>query len=89
MRDVFVTLLVTFYVGIATSALASGYEVPLPKKGEPIPPIQRCVVESLRVDGLFVVQHGWCAWDTEQEMWIPLSSDLARTRVFGIRPIPE
>jgi hypothetical protein len=89
MRNAIVTLIVTLLV-TTTSALASGgFEVPLPQKGEPIPPIQRCVVESLRVDGLFVVQHGWCAWDTEQEMWIPLSSDLARSRVFGIRPIPE
>jgi hypothetical protein len=36
-----------------------------------------------------VVQHGWCWWDDKQCMWIPLSSDLARQRVFGIRPIPE
>ena len=51
--------------------------------------IQRCVVESLRVDGLPVVQHGWCYWDGRQKMWVPLSSDLARTRVFGIRPIED
>lgn len=56
---------------------------------ESMPPIVRCVVESLRVDGLPIVQHGWCIWDGRQKMWVPLSSDLARTRVFGIRPIEE
>jgi hypothetical protein len=79
-------------LGIALSmpgASAAGYDVPVAPEGDPLPPIQRCVVESLRVNGLLLVQHGWCAWDTEQKMWIPLSSDLARTRVFGIRPIPE
>lgn len=70
-------------------ASAASFDVPIPPKGDPLPPIQRCVVESIRVDGIMVVQHGYCAWDTEQQMWIPLSSDLARTRVFGIRPIPE
>jgi hypothetical protein len=51
--------------------------------------IQRCVVESLRVDGLPVVQHGWCYYDEQHRRWVPLSSDLARTRVFGIRPIED
>lgn len=76
-------------IAVAVLIGTDRYEVPIPPAGEPIPPIQRCVVESLKVDGVFLVQHGWCAWDTEQKMWIPLSLDLARSRVFGIRPIPE
>jgi hypothetical protein len=51
--------------------------------------ISRCVVESLRVDGLPVVQHGWCRFDEDQGLWVPLSADLARTRIFGIRPVED
>jgi hypothetical protein len=73
---------------LAALPIASAADIPVPEQ-EGMPPIQRCVVESLRVDGLPVVQHGYCYWDTEQRMWVPLSADLARRRVFGIRPIPE
>jgi len=76
-------------VGIAFALpIASAADIPLPERGDG-PWIVRCVVDSLRVDGLPVVQHGWCYWDTEQRMWIPMSRDLARERVFGIRPIEE
>jgi hypothetical protein len=61
---------------------------PVERDGD-MPWIVRCVVESLMVDGLPVVQHGWCAWDTSQRRWIPMSRDLAQQRVFGIRPIRE
>lgn len=77
-------------VGIALALpIAKAADIPTPERDESLPPIVRCVVESLRVDGLPVVQHGWCYWDTEQRMWIPMSRDLARQRVFGIRPIEE
>lgn len=61
----------------------------MPERDADTPWIVRCVVESLHVDGLPVVQHGWCYWDTQQRMWVPMSRDLARERVFGIRRIED
>lgn len=79
------SVMIASWIAIALRG-ASAADLQLP---EPDPPIQRCVVESLRVDGLPVVQHGWCYWDEQQKLWVPLSSDLARERVFGIRPIED
>lgn len=91
MCNSFIALCLTLATSIASGMLvARASDFPLSEpKDDLMPPIQRCVVESIRVDGLPVVQHGWCYWDTEQRLWVPLSSDLARQRVFGIRPIPE
>lgn len=55
----------------------------------PLPNIQQCVVELLRVDGIPVVRHGWCYWDEEDALWVPMSTDIAHRRVFGIRPIED
>jgi hypothetical protein len=76
-------------LGIALSIpIASAADI-LPPERERESRFVRCVVESLRVDGLPVVQHGWCYWDTRERQWVPMSADLARKRVFGIRPIEE
>jgi hypothetical protein len=89
MRSASVMQCVWIALGIAVALpVARAADIPVPEQ-EGMPPIQQCVVTSLTVDGLPVVQHGWCYWDTEQRMWVPLSSDLARKRVFGIRPIRE
>lgn len=48
------------------------------------PPLQRCVVERLKVDGLAVVEHQWCAWTGRS--WVPLMSDDGQFTVFGITP---
>ena len=78
------------WAGAAVSILAvlaaRAAEMPPPYT---MPPIQRCFVEYLRVDGLPLVKHGWCAWDEKLRRWLPLDSEIARERVFGIRPIKE
>lgn len=74
-------------------AIGTAFALPVARAADILPDamgiIQRCVVESLKVDGLPVVQHGWCYFDEHQRMWVPLSSELARTRIFGIRPIED
>jgi hypothetical protein len=49
------------------------------------PPLQRCVVERMMVDGLAVVAHQWCAWTGNR--WVPLMSDEGQSSVFGIKPV--
>lgn len=76
-------------LGIALSIpIASAADV-LPPERERESRFVRCVVESLRVDGLPVVQHGWCYWDIQERRWVPMSADLARERIIGIRRVED
>jgi hypothetical protein len=74
-------------VGIALALPVARAADILPE--DSMPPITRCVIDLMRVDGLPVVQHGYCFWDEDRRRWVPLSTSLARHRVFGIRPIEE
>jgi hypothetical protein len=81
---------VSIAVGIALALpFARAADIPVPEQSEDMPWIVRCVVESLHVDGLPIVQHSWCAWDTSRRAWVPMSRDLAQQRVFGIRPLED
>lgn len=76
-------------LGIATSiawaqvaAAGLSHDQPAPPE---YPPLQRCVTERLKVDGLAVVEHQWCAWTGDR--WVPLMSDEGQSSVFGIKPV--
>lgn len=70
-------------IAVASAVLAARAE-PLPEEQEG--QIVRCVIQSLEVDGLPVVAHGWCVWNGKR--WIPLMSDEGQARVFNIHPDP-
>lgn len=75
-------------IALGSAALAITPLVAVPAD-EAMPPIQQCVVSYLTVDGLPLVRHGWCAWDRDTRRWVPMSSDIAAERVFGIKRIRE
>ena len=74
-------------------AIGIAFALPIARAADVLPNamegLYRCVVESLKVDGLPVVQHGWCYWDERQRRWVPLSADLARERIIGIRRVED
>lgn len=93
MRRVSVTVSATESVclalGIALSIpIASAADI-LPDKIEREAAFRHCVVSSLQVNGLPVVQHGWCYWDVSQRLWVPMSAHLPRKRVIGIQPMED
>lgn len=59
--------------------------------GQPdiMPLIQQCVVTSMWVDGLPVMRHGWCSWDTERRRWEPMSRDTDPGSVIEIEPLED
>ena len=77
----------------ASIAIGIAFALPVARAADILPNamegLHRCVVESLRVDGLPVVQHGWCVWNDRYRRWVPLSADLARERIIGIRPVED
>lgn len=77
-------LSLSFAVSIAGAQFASAAQATIGDPGTQ--PIFRCVIERLKVDGLPLVEHGWCTRIGAKENIIPLMTDQGQHTIFGIRP---